>query len=331
MSISYVLERIPEVARTDNKPVDVPERRRVYILPTREGVIFFFFLLTMLLGAVNYNNSLAYLLTFFLGSLYLVCVLHTHRNLSGLVISSEAARPVFAGEIAHFPVLIDNRNAPERPSIVLQLNPLHGAYKKSGRDRTDTCTLHVPDNRNFRSELPALTRHRGYYSPGRVSVSTRYPLGLFRAWSNIDLHQACLVYPRPGGSMPLPHPAASGQQGQSGLATGADDFTGFRNYQHGDSIRNIAWKILSRGQPLLVKKFSGNAGEKLKLSWNQVLHINDTEDRLSQLCAWVLQAEQRGLMYGLELPDLMITEGRGEQHRQHCLAALARFGIRDAG
>ena len=329
MSVSYVLERKPAVAGTGDIPADTPERRRVYILPTREGVIFFLFLLTMLLGAVNYNNSLAYLLTFLLGSLYLVCILHTHRNLSGLVINGEAARPVFAGDIARFPVLIDNRNAPERPSVILELNPLHDQAGKPLRKRADPASLHIPENRFYRSELPVQTRYRGVISPGRVSVSTRYPLGLFRAWSNIEIDQTCIVYPRPGGTMPLPKPALSDQQGQTGLATGTDDFTGFRNYQHGDSIRNIAWKILSRGQPLLVKKFSGNTGETLTLSWNQVLHLNDTEDRLSQLCAWILTAEQRGLMYGLELPGKEIPPGQGEQHRQNCLAALAGFGLHD--
>ena len=330
MSDSYVLERAPAITGSGNRSADTPVRSRVYILPTREGIIFFFFLLTMLLGAVNYNNSLAYLLTFLLGSLYLVCILHTHRNLACLVISSEGARPVYAGDIAYFPVLVDNRNAPEKPSIVFRQNPKHKITGETGRIVTDSSVIHIPDNRLFRFQLPVKTRFRGYYAPGRVSVSTCYPLGLFRAWSNFEIADKCLVYPRPRELLPLPQSVIAEQQGQTGQTSGTDDFLGFRNYQHGDSIRNIAWKLFSREQPLMVKKFSGDAGEFLKLSWNLVSRLNDTEARLSQLCSWVIQAEQAGLIYNLDLPDRKIPAGKGEQHQLRCLAALAKFGLRDA-
>jgi uncharacterized protein (DUF58 family) len=53
----------------------------------------------------------------------------------------------------------------------------------------------------------------------------------------------------------------------------------------------------------------------------------DVESRLSILCRWALQAEQRGQQYGLRLPGTAIPPGRGEAHRTRCLEALALFGI----
>ena len=47
------------------------------------------------------------------------------------------------------------------------------------------------------------------------------------------------------------------------------------------------------------------------------------EQKLSRLCAWVLQAEQRGLDYGLRLAGLNIKPARGEAHKRRCLQALA--------
>lgn len=44
-------------------------QRRVFILPTRQGGAFGLALLVMLLAAINYQNSLAYGLTFLLLSL----------------------------------------------------------------------------------------------------------------------------------------------------------------------------------------------------------------------------------------------------------------------
>src|SRR5690606_14124150 len=81
MPNAIVLERLPAPA-----PDPTMVRRRVYIFFTRPGLLFLITLVVMLLGAVNYTNSMAYLLTFLLGSLLLVCILHTHRNLRGLVV-----------------------------------------------------------------------------------------------------------------------------------------------------------------------------------------------------------------------------------------------------
>jgi uncharacterized protein (DUF58 family) len=50
------------------------------------------------------------------------------------------------------------------------------------------------------------------------------------------------------------------------------------------------------------------------------------EARLAQLCRWVLEAERRGMLYGLSLPDAELPPGIGPRHRATCLAALADFG-----
>ncbi|HEY0633740.1 MAG TPA: DUF58 domain-containing protein, partial [Gammaproteobacteria bacterium] len=72
------------------------DRRRVYILPTRAGLLFGLVLLAMLFGAINYNNSLAYALTFLLTSVAMVSIFHTFRNLHGLTFHIGHATPVFA-------------------------------------------------------------------------------------------------------------------------------------------------------------------------------------------------------------------------------------------
>ena len=87
-------------------------RKRIYILPTRQGLAFATAIVVMLAGAMNYNNSLAYVLTFLLVSLALVSLLHTYRNLAGLRISARPAPPVFAGASARFP---DPRGQHRRP------------------------------------------------------------------------------------------------------------------------------------------------------------------------------------------------------------------------
>jgi uncharacterized protein (DUF58 family) len=52
---------------------------------------------------------------------------------------------------------------------------------------------------------------------------------------------------------------------------------------------------------------------------------NDTEERLSNLCRWVIDAEQAGFRYGLLLPGKKLMPKSGREHYQACLQALALF------
>src|SRR5215470_2709779 len=94
-------------------------QRRVYILPTRPGVTFGLALILMLIGSINYNLSLGYVLTFLLAGVGIVSILHTFRNLVHLYVGGGRAQPVFAGEVAHFEIVLENRGAFSRHSLDL--------------------------------------------------------------------------------------------------------------------------------------------------------------------------------------------------------------------
>jgi uncharacterized protein (DUF58 family) len=49
------------------------------------------------------------------------------------------------------------------------------------------------------------------------------------------------------------------------------------------------------------------------------------EARLSRLSRWVTLAEERGLRYGLRLPDATVPLGEGFPHRERCLRELALY------
>lgn len=83
-------------------------RRRIFILPTRGGAYFGALVFVMLLGAMNYSNSLGFVLTFLLAGMSLVCMHHTHRNLLDLRIHGQPPEPAFAGGRAQFPITLTN-------------------------------------------------------------------------------------------------------------------------------------------------------------------------------------------------------------------------------
>lgn len=97
------------MARVERQTGPITLRRnRIYILPTRAGYFFALITLVMLLGAMNYSNSMAFLLTFLLGGIGLVCMHHTHANLVQLQLRRGHCEPVFAGEDACFLVHVEN-------------------------------------------------------------------------------------------------------------------------------------------------------------------------------------------------------------------------------
>jgi hypothetical protein len=55
---------------------------------------------------------------------------------------------------------------------------------------------------------------------------------------------------------------------------------------------------------------------------------SDTEKKLSALCFHVLQAHHDQRPLGMNLPGAIIPTGTGLAHRNHCLQALALYGIR---
>lgn len=292
-------------------------RRKVYILPTRNGWLFALVLLAMLIGAINYENSLAYALTFLLASVGVVSILHTYRNLGGVGVRAGQCRPVFAGETAVFPIGVHNGDAQAR--FTLQFIP----------DDGEPVTVDLPARSTTWVDIRRPTTRRGRHALGRLTIATCFPLGLLRAWSQVHLRQHCLVYPQPETDAPLPAP--TGGNGNAGAGhRGAEEFAGLRAYQPGDSLRQVHWKVLAREQGLLSKQFAGGGGGELWFDYASLTTL-PTEARLSRLCRWVLDAEQAGLRYGLALPGGNIPAGSGPAHQQRCLEALALFGAGDDG
>jgi uncharacterized protein (DUF58 family) len=289
-------------------------QRRVFMLPTRAGLVFGLILLLMLTGSINYGLSLGFILTFLLASVGITTILHTFRNIAGLRIVPARTPAVFAGEVAQFHVSISNRSRTDRYSIGCM------------GEKADVTWVDVPRESAViaAAAIPAL--RRGLLRPGRLTLFSRFPLGLFQAWSYIDLGLECVVYPRPATpGVPLPRDASSVCNG-SDAGQGLEDFSGLRQYQPGDAPRHIAWKAVAREQTLLTKQFAGGSAKgELRLALDQLPRQMPLEEKLSRLTRWVLDAHAAGHAYALELRSVFVPAGRGEAHRDRCLEALALF------
>ncbi len=327
MNHSVVLERLPASASAQTPTESSYHlRQRVYIFLTRYGLIFGVNLLVMLLGSVNYNNSLAYALTFLLAGLFMVGMLHTYNNLRGLVINSSPPDPVFAGQKACFPLLLDNRQSQSRTAIAFQIQVKSKKKSNEKNASLDTNSVDISGYAMQTHNFHINTVKRGYLVPGRIKISSSWPIGLFRAWSYLQLEQTCIVYPRPKGVSNLPEQTRLDGEEQTGLGIGTEDFSGFRQYQAGDSMRAVDWKAYARERGLLTKRFSGRGSKKILIDLSQTEHLNDIEQRLSQLCLWIIEAEKQDAQYALILNEFdKINFDKGELHKHKCLRALAEY------
>ena len=287
---------------------------RIFILPTREGVLLGCVIGLMLIGATNYNNSMGFLLTFLLSGLGLISILHTYRNMAQLTFRAGHCAPVFAGEPARYTVFIDNPSVAPRYAITV------------GLDGGIPARVDIPAQDVTRVVVTRPATTRGYLLMGRCTVSTRFPVGLFRAWAYIDVGLRCLVYPAPAPPCPLPPMHTSGQAGGETHGHGAEDFAGLRQYVPGDAPRHIAWKHAAHDGELLTKQFAGERAVQRWLIWDDVGPA-DLETRLSILCHWVLRAHAEGTPYGLRLPSQAFPPAHTPAQREVCLTSLALYGM----
>lgn len=297
----------------------VLDRRHVYILPSAHGIAYGVLMIILFLWSVNYNNSMGFALTFLLAAIALNAMWRCHNNLLDLRASALGAESPFAGQPARF-------------SFVLEADDNQPRYDLEFRwpGETATVCVDIPAD-TVDLQVPKPTTQRGWLRPGRLRVDTRYPLGLFRAWSWLNFEQQCLVYPQPQGARRLPKlpGEANGANQAGGSVQGSEDFAGLQRYRAGDSPRHIAWRASSRTgelEDLQVKRFATPKVPELWLDWDSLAPAG-TESRLHQLCQWVLQADQMGYRYGLRLPNQIIPLDQGAVHRQACLRALALYGL----
>jgi uncharacterized protein (DUF58 family) len=301
--------RLPALTRL-KLPEKLPirlHRRRIYVVPTRFGLIYSLVLLTMLFGALNYNNNPALLLTCLLAAASYQSVFLGYRSIDGVELKALQSEPCHAGDALstqlHFSgaarARYGLRLSIEGNEIVFDLSP-------DGDDRV-------------RIELAAPTR--GWQRVGRIRVYSEYPFGLFHVWSWLNPDFVALIYPRLEANAP-PLPPADGDTSENAYRRDGDELAMLRDYRPSDPRRAIAWKASARHDRLLVKEFEQRRGQQIVLDWNALRGL-DYEARISRLSAWVCMAEQSQTPYALNLTDRRIPVGVGSDHRHACLRELA--------
>ncbi len=301
----WINRRIPASSRV------TLSQKSLFILPTKAGHAFLLVALLIFLAGVNYQNSLSYGVSFFMVSLFQIGLWHTWRNLAGITLTALAAESVHAGQSAGFKVSCCGVHGKKQLGVLIGW-PEHEIVRVDPDGDAVNVTVHCPVNR------------RGWFHPPRLLVETIYPLGLFRAWSWVDLDQQVLVWPVLQEVVPI-ESVGGGNDGHREVPDGMDDFSGHRNFLPTDSASQVDWKVLARSGELLVRQFHGLAGDDLWLDLEEARGHN-IEQKLSWLASHCVALEKTDSVWGLRLGGQTVLPGRGKHHSHQCLDALALYG-----
>lgn len=307
--LEYAERRLPALTRLKQaEPLPILlHRHRIYVLPTRFGLAFSAVLLVMLLGALNYNNNPALLLTCLLGAASYQSVFQTFRAVDRVELRGLRAEPCYAGDTLRIHMYFHSDARPRR-GLRVNIEGIETVFD----------LLPHGDGR-VRIELPA--PQRGWRGIGRIRVYSEYPFGVFHVWSWLNPQFVALIYPRlQTNAPPLPLSGTDAQQ-RTTRRTG-DELAMLRDYHPTDPLRSIAWKASARHDTLLVKQFEQLRGRELVFDFAALRGL-DREARIARLARWVCVAETGQVRYRLCLPERQLGPGLGPDHRHACLRELA--------
>ncbi len=306
-------QRLFRTRPEDALPLTI-HHKRIYILPSKRGWVFLASLLLMLVSSINYALSLGYALSFLLTGLFAATLLETYKNLAGVTIESVNGKNVFAGEQAEFTIGLSSGTDIKRHDIEIMTT-----------DASNICTI-SPDSHTHCS-LTIRTKKRGEIKLGRLTLKSRYPLGLWYTWCYLHSPTAIIAYPTPEANPPPLPLLSTDSDGDKAKQDRSGDVAGLREYQPGDTPSHIAWKSLARGQGLQVKTFENEQqGGEVMLTQHATKH-HELEAQLSRLSAWVIAAERNQSQYALTLNDNQLPLDSGTAHKNLALESLALHGL----
>jgi len=296
-------------------------QRRVYILPTRAGLLMAATLAVLLIASINYQINLGYLLTFLLAGCAVAGMAVCHSNLRGLALKIVPPQPMFTGSLALLNVRLINARRKARLAIGIAR---YGVPAQKSKLPIHWVWADVPGQGETVVQISWLPPHRGLWPVPLLTAETRYPLGTFRVWTVWRPAARVLVYPAPETPCPhLPRGELVAGTGPANSTRASGEFDGVRAYRHGDPMKLLVWKKFARSGELISRDTQTQQRQEL---WLDFAHTGSLapEQRLSRLTAWVLAADAQGLDYGLRLPGLDIAPGSSPAQRLRCLEALAQ-------
>ena len=289
-------------------------KSKIFILPTREGLIFLVVGVTLFVIALAYAHNLAFSAASVFMSVIMISAFFTNNNLSMLEVKNVQS---FGGESGKAELKVSVFNKSRQQRFGLECSLAGFSSLPVTLEPGEWGTLTIP-----------LKGTRGRYRYERLTLSTRFPFGLFRSWRHYRLSGAILIYPEFKGDLVLPVFQGGERRGERPFLqeqhSGSEEFYGHRRHQAEYSLYRVDWKAYAREKGLWSKIFTDPSSPRFSFDYESI-SLKDREGRLSQMAKWIDCAENMGAFYRIRLTGAEISGkwGRGEKYLKECMEALS--------
>lgn len=289
---------------------------RVYIIPTSIGFYFSFIAFVLFLIAISYGHNLAFFCTFLFFSFVSFSAVIANESIKKIELSpSEESVFIKPGVFSALTITVVNNS--KRPQFDLNI-------ESQGIKVGFIEELRPLEKKIIYLDLSLLNLSRGLYQLNRLTISTRFPLGLFYAWKYRPIKNTLVVAPMAQeGKVHLTSGALdfSSSFEQSSKHPGTDEYIEIRDHRRGEGFGRIDQKrSLKLGRPQ-VRTFSADSG----ISKSIILNTNDLELSLSR-AAYYIEHHKPNESLSLIFPDGFKTlSSSGLQHHQYLLEQLSTF------
>jgi uncharacterized protein (DUF58 family) len=252
--------------------------------PTKYFVLLFIMIVGLFLFAYMYNHNIVFIMMFTAFSLALGSSFLGRRNLYELELTLAKQKRLFAHSRNELLFNLTNRATYKRYAVFIASSEAESSKKNIEMFSEETFSLSFAD------------LARGIFSIPTLKIHSYFPFSheLFnRQW---HLKESVIIYPEPKGKTLF----ESFFTAQS-LSGEREDFDHLRGYRESDSMSLIYWPSVAKGEMLTKEFIYEQATHFFALDYDDAGQTH--EEKLSQLCKWVLECEAKEADFSVKLPD----------------------------
>ena len=288
--------------------------QNIYILPSKDGVFFIAVATLNFVLGINYQNNLI------LAVSYMMAIMMTAALFMGFF-------NLYKRNVRYVSALANFYPYPSKLSLkITGPKAIQSLRVQTQYEEQPHCFDEVSSSEVIELNIAGLTR--GHYPINAITLCSYFPFGLVKTWSYLCPDDAFYIYPEPSAT-----PLTTNQYGQQqneksqrvNSSESSPEFDHLKEYQNGMSLSRVAWKQYAKSDKMLIKHSHDNFADPSKLVFDYSRLSGDKEERLSQLCRLIVDAEKRQQPYALYLQQHRFAFGQGPDHKKLCLEALSEF------
>jgi len=266
---------------------------------------------------VNTGNNLLYLMVSALLGFMSISGILGNQNLKNLRILLEPPEEIYDGVETLLTIHIQN-NRRLLPSILLEI-----LFQEQC---SDTVYL-LAKGDTTKVNIPVTFYGRGDHSQHKLSISSNFPINFFIRSQTITLEHTIVVFPKPfpcRSALSL-FSEKSGLKNESAQKGYEGDINCIVDYQSGEPLKMVHWKLSARHDSLKIKKLSSTGAEPVEIDPNS-LPGPSLEARLCCASFLINEFTRSSRPVGLKLGETVYPAATGRPHKYTLLTALAHYG-----